>query len=369
MFFRPEITALQGYQPGEQPKEEGVVKLNTNENPYPASDMVYTTLKRQSERKLLARYPDPLATSFRDRAADILDLPGPDWILCGNGADDLLTIVTRALVSPGQYVRLPYPSYILYETLARIQGAKYQEIQFRPADWSLREAFADEAVESLDDLRLVFLPNPNSPSGTVVGKEVIRKLASEISCPLLIDEAYVDFAEEDCLDLVRENEKIMVLRSMSKGYSLAGLRFGFLVAQPHLIEQFLKVKDSYNCDTVSIAAATSAITDQQWREENRRKIIATRQMLTEGMREMGFEVPDSQANFIWNTHPEIKLHPIFQMLRKNHYLTRYMVYSDWGPESTIHGKPTGEGLRISVGTEQQIEQCLALIRKILHKGN
>ena len=124
-----------------------------------------------------------------------------------------------------------------------------------------------------DDLRLVFLANPNSPSGTVVPPEAVLELAERLPCPLLVDEAYADFAETNCLDLVAKNEKIMVSRTLSKSYALAGLRFGYLVAQPQLIEQFVKVKDSYNCDALSIAAATAAIGDQAWLRQTREKIL------------------------------------------------------------------------------------------------
>ena len=190
-----------------------------------------------------------------------------------------MTIVTRAFVGQGQWLRLPYPSYILYQTLAQLQGAHGEEIHFR-ADWTLDDSFA--APRS--DLRLAFLPNPNSPSGTVLSPERVLELADRLPCPLLVDEAYVDFANDHCLRLVAQNEKILVSRSLSKSYALAGLRFGFLVAQPHIIQQLVKVKDSYNCDALSIAGATAAIDDQAWLAETRARIIATRGRLAAGMR-------------------------------------------------------------------------------------
>ena len=154
----------------------------------------------------------------------------PDWILCGNGSDDILTIVTRTFVGQGQLLRLPYPSYVLYRTLAEIQGARCDEVHFTP-EWTLGEAF----VASAPDLRLAFLPNPNSPSGTVLAPGRILELAERLSCPVLVDEAYADFAETNCLGLVKQNPKIMVSRTLSKAYALAGLRFGFVVAQPKII--------------------------------------------------------------------------------------------------------------------------------------
>jgi len=197
----------------------------------------------------LRKYPDPMAEVFRRQAAELWNV-GPDWILGGNGSDDILTIVTRTLVGQGQLLRLPYPSYILYKTLGELQGARSEEIRFN-ADWSLPDEFA----EGCDDLRVVFLANPNSPSGTVVSPQKILEIAERLPCPLLVDEAYVDFAEVNCMSLVAKCEKIMVSRTLSKSYALAGLRFGYIVAQPQIIEQLVKVKDSYNCDALAIAVS------------------------------------------------------------------------------------------------------------------
>jgi histidinol-phosphate aminotransferase len=203
-------------------------------------------------------------------------------------------------------------------------------------------------------LRLAFLPNPNSPSGTVLSPERVAELAEALPCPLLVDEAYADFAETNCLELVRRSEKILVARTLSKSYALAGLRFGFLVAQPRVIEQLAKVKDSYNCDALSIAGATAAIDDQAWLSENRRKVLATRARLLTGLRELGFAAVDSLANFVWAPHPSKPVKPMYEALKANRVLVRYMNYADWG-----------DGLRISVGTDDQIDACLALLRTMI----
>jgi histidinol-phosphate aminotransferase len=346
-YFRPEIDAMAGYVPGEQPQDGGYIKLNTNENPYPPSPAVHQAVE-ETLRRGLEKYPDPLAGEFRRRAAEVFGLQ-PDWILCGNGSDDILTIATRAFVGQGQLLRLPYPSYVLYTALAQIQGARSQEVRFR-ADWSLPAEFAAAS----DDLQLVFLPSPNSPSGTVIPPEQVLELAQRLPCPLLVDEAYVDFAETNCLELVARCEKILVSRSLSKSYALAGVRFGFVVAQPQIIAGLRKVKDSYNCDALSIAAATAAVGDQAWLGENRAKILATRRRLVAGMRELGFTTVDSQANFTWNTHPELPAKPLYERLKQDRILVRYMDYPGWG-----------DGLRISVGTDHQIEACLERLKAIV----
>ncbi len=345
-YFRPEIDAMTGYTPGEQPQAGKFIKLNTNENPYPPSPAVARAIAAVVERGL-SRYPDPLATGFRERAADVLGV-APDWILCGNGSDEILSIVTRAFVGQGELLRYAYPSYILYRTLAQIQGAKTDEVLFE-RDWTLSERFAAPPSGG-PPLRLAFLTNPNSPSGTVVSRDRVLELAERLPCPLLVDEAYADFADEDCLSLVAENEKIMVARSLSKSYSLAGLRFGFLVAQPQVIKGLTKIKDSYNCDAMSIAAATAAIDDQAWRANNRARILATRDELTEGMRGLGFDVVPSQANFVWCTHADRQLKPLYEKLKAGRILVRYMDYAGWD-----------DGLRISVGTDEQVDACLQIV--------
>ena len=345
IFIRPEIAAMGGYVPGEQPRAEKTVKLNTNENPYRASDKVYAAIRQAAENGL-SRYPDPVATIVRETVAQKFHID-PRSVLCGNGSDDLLTILTRTFVGSGELLRLPYPTYILYRSLAEIQGAVSEIVPFH-ADWSLPDEFFANPIAQ--KLRLVFLPNPNSPSGTVIPSRRILEIAEKLPCPLVVDEAYADFADEHCIGLVSQCEKIIVCRTLSKAYALAGLRFGYLVAQPHLVEQMMKVKDSYNCDSLSIAAAAAAIADNDWHQENRRKLLATKERLIKRMRTLGFEVPESSANFTWNTRQDQPVKPIYEHLKQHGILVRYMDYPGWG-----------DGLRISVGTDEQTDRCVDLI--------
>lgn len=345
--FRPNIDAMAGYVPGEQPTSTKVIKLNTNENPYRQSPAVDRAIQAALARGL-QRYPDTKANAFRDRAAQLYGLER-DWLLCGNGSDDILTICTRAFVGQGQLIRLSYPSYIFYKTLAEIQGARSEEVCFRP-DWSLPDEFAEAAP----DLRLVYLTNPNSPSGTVVPTEQVLELAERLPCPLVVDEAYADFADGNCIELLRQSDKILITRTLSKSYALAGMRFGFVMAQPHVIEGLMKVKDPANCDSLAIAAATAAIDDQAWLNETRGKVLATRRRLTDAMRQLGFAPVESQANFVWCPHPTRPVKPLFESLRTNQILVRYMDYPGWG-----------DGLRISVGSDEQIDALLAVLRTLL----
>jgi histidinol-phosphate aminotransferase len=346
-LVRPDIAALAGYVPGEQPQGGDWIKLNTNENPYPPSPAVARAIAAAAAGRTLAKYPDPLATAFRERAGEVLGVD-PDWIICGNGSDDLLTILVRTFVGAGEWLRMPYPSYILYRTLAGIQGASCDEVHYR-RDWSLGDDFAAPR----DGLRLAIVANPNSPSGTLLPPQRLAELAERMPCAFVVDEAYGDFADTNCLDLVRKNERVIVTRSFSKSYALAGLRFGFAVAQPQVIEQLQKVKDSYNCDTLSIVAATAAIDDQAWLADNRAKIIATRRRLTDALRALGYEAIESQANFVWCTHPERPHKPVYEALKAAGILIRYMNYAGWG-----------DGLRITVGTDAEIDAFLARMRTL-----
>lgn len=345
--FRTCIRDMEGYVSGEQPPAGKFIKLNTNENPYPPSPKVSLAIQEAAMRGLHL-YPDPNATPFRLRAADLWGLT-PDHFLCGNGSDDLLTIITRSFVGEGEKLRMPFPSYVLYRSLADLQNGFAEEIPFQP-DFRLSPEFG--AIQP--KTKLIFLPNPNSPSGTRISKAELQALVSQLKCPIVIDEAYVDFATEDSIDLVREFSHVIITRTLSKSYALAGLRFGFAIAHPEVVRMLKKVKDSYNCDSLSIAAATAAIDDQAWLAENRSKIISTRSKMTERLRLAGFTVIDSEANFVWCTWPGRSLKPLYEHCKSQRVLVRYMNYAGWG-----------EGLRISVGTDSQVDAALTILESSL----
>lgn len=349
-MFRPEVVAMSPYIPGEQPQTGKAIKLNTNENPYPPSPKVAEAITGAASR--LERYPDPLGTAFRIAAAGVLKVD-PDMILCGNGSDDCLTILTRAFVGPGQKIRFPSPSYVLYRTLAELQGARFEEVSLT-SDFELSEDF----FQTSEDLRLVYIPNPNSPTGTLLTHKQILRLADELSCPVVVDEAYVDFAPTSAVSLVAENPKIIVTRTLSKSYALAGLRFGYLVANPEIVSMLRKVKDSYNTDMLSISGATAAISDQLWLKENVAKVVRTREHMTSELRSLGFSVIDSHANFVWCTHTKHAAKPIYEELKRRGILVRYMNYPSWM-----------DGLRISVGTDEQVAALMLILKEIVDGGH
>jgi histidinol-phosphate aminotransferase len=343
--IRPNIRAMAGYTPGEQPRDGEYLKLNTNENPYPPSPRVFEAIQRALTGDRLRKYPDPLGHAFRQVAGYVLGVD-PDGILIGNGSDDVLTVITRSFVPEGGLIVSPTPSYLLYQTLAEIQGARYQAIPFT-ADWQWPASISP-------DTNIAFIANPNSPSGTMLSPESLAAWHARNPIPLVIDEAYGDFADTHCLPLTRTSDRVIVTRSLSKSYSLAGIRFGFAVADPALIRHFYKVKDSYNCDVLSLAAATAALEDQEYMHNTRTKIVTTRARLTDAMRQLGFAVCDSQANFVWCRRADRPVKPIYEELKRRKILVRYMNYEGYG-----------DGLRITVGTDAEVEDLLEELQTIV----
>ncbi len=346
-LFLPHIEAMSGYVPGEQPRGGTLIKLNTNENPYPPSPRALTALVAAAGEGL-KRYPDPLGTVLRTAVARKHGVD-PSMVLAGNGSDDLLTIVTRAFVGPGDVAVYPEPSYILYQTLLEIQNARAAVASFRD-DWTLdADAFATVARGA----RLVFLANPNSPSGTTLSPAQVAAIAARLDCPLVVDEAYADFAETDCVALVREYPHVIITRSFSKGYGLAGLRLGYLIARAEVVEGLTKVKDSYNCDALALAAGAAALDDQPYLATTRARILATRRRLADALPALGPAVPASAANFVW-WPLGAAAEPTYRTLKDRGILVRLMRYP---------GRP--DGLRITVGTDDEIDQLLAELRQIM----
>lgn len=344
-FLRSSIAQMAGYVPGEQPRDGEYIKLNTNENPYPPSPKALAALEPFVRGDRLRKYPDPMGTAFRQTAARVLGVD-PDAILIGNGSDDVLTILTRAFVPEGGLVVSPTPSYLLYRSLAEIQGARFESVPFTK-EWSLPSPWP------IPHANLTFVPNPNSPTGTLVPLDALERLAGELRGPLIIDEAYVDFAETHALSLYGL-KNVVVTRSFSKSYALAGLRFGFAVAGQELIREFNKVKDSYNCDSLSLACAAAALEDQDYLRSIRERVLRTRQRLESELRGLGFDVLPSQANFVWARRHDRPVRPVFEELKRRKILVRYMNYEGFG-----------DGLRISVGSDAEIDALLKELRSLV----
>ncbi|OHB59594.1 MAG: histidinol-phosphate transaminase [Planctomycetes bacterium RBG_13_44_8b] len=349
-YFRENIDKMIGYEPGFQPSDANVVKLNTNENPYPPSEKVTEAIQNTTAHHL-RKYPQPTADTFRQAAAKVLNVK-PENIICTNGGDDLLKITMRAFCDANHAVAYPTPTYSLYPVLAQIQNCPFIEIPF-DEEFNLPGRLASIGAA------LIIVCNPNAPSGTFIPKKEIIQLAKELEgkSVLLIDEAYVDFAEDNCLELAGKFDNVIILRSMSKGYSLAGMRFGFGVANEDLIKGLLKVKDSYNVNAVSIAAATAALEDRQYFKNNIQKIKIDRQILTEELTKLGFAVLASYANFVLAKPAKMRAIEVYEKLKERNIYVRYWAYPD------IKDK-----LRITVGTSEQNQILIKALKEILAEG-
>jgi len=359
-YFRENVEKARAYEPGFQPpfllsQESRGVKLNTNENPYPPSPAVLKALA-EIKPEQLRRYPDPMGNAFRKAAAEVNSVE-PDNIMCCNGGDELLRTAFEAFCDENRPVAYPVPSYSLFPVLAKIQNCKAIEIPF-DSEFNLPAKLASTGAA------LTIVCNPNAPSGTFIGVEELASLADDLSGVLLIDEAYVDFAESNCSSLVKDFDNVIILRSMSKGYSLAGLRFGYAIARPDLIAGLLKIKDSYNVDAVAIALATAAIKDQQYFKENVEKVKAERARLIEQLRNLGLDVPDSFANFVLakcknrlvRAEPAVarKAAEVYEKLTQQNIYVRYFNYPR-----------LKDKLRISIGTAEQNDVLISALKEIL----
>lgn len=348
-YFRKAIEKMEGYTPGEQPQTAGFVKLNTNENPYPPSPRVGEAVHR--ELGALRLYPDPLAERLRGQAARAYGCDREN-ILAGNGSDDLLTVIVRAIIGRGDRVLIPLPTYSLYETLVSIQEGRLVTVPFQD-DFSLPPEFFQRRAH------LVFLSNPNSPSGTVIPIQQIERLLAREDSVVVVDEAYIDFADHDgftALPLIRSHPNLIVLRTLSKSYALAGMRVGLAFAQKEMIRGLLKVKDSYNLDRLSIVAGEAALRDVAWMKQQVEKIRRTRRFLIQHLRKLGFEVPPSQSNFVFARRAGEDLRALYLALKKRKILVRYF--------DTVY---TRDALRITVGKDREVRILLNALRDILSR--
>jgi len=346
-YFRDNIEKLAAYVPGEQPAAgEKVIKLNTNENPYPPSPAAMKVL-RELDGDLLRRYPHPFAMKFRETAARVLGV-GAEYVLVGNGSDELLSMIMRAMAEPGRRVVYAMPTYVLYRTLAEIQAAEIVEVPY-DEQYNLP---VDALAAAGGAVTLVC--TPNSPSGTVAPTAQLKELAGRLKGVLVIDEAYTDFADENALELVGRCPNVVVLRTLSKGYSLAGLRVGFAVGKPDLLKGLAKVKDSYNVDAVACAVAAAAVEDQAHKTANVEKVKASRGKLAADLVKLGFKVWPSQANFMLVRPTDGNAERLYRELKDRRILVRYF------KEPRLEDK-----LRISVGTDDQNAALVKAIAELI----
>lgn len=348
-MFRDAILNMAPYMPGEQPQPgERLIKLNTNENPYPPSPRIRAAIIKALQGDALRLYPRPMADDFIEAASRYYGFP-KEMILAGNGSDELLGMLFRAVVDHRDSVAYPVPTYSLYDTLAAIESARVTPIEMGrdfafPAD-RLARAKA----------RLTIVCNPNSPTGTEIPVKLLSELAARLSPYLLaIDEAYADFAGRHAMALVRKHANVVVLRTLSKSHSLAGMRLGLCFARRAVIQQLLKVKDSYNLSRVAQAAGAAALRNSDWAARNAGRIARTRVETVHALHAIGFEVPPSSANFVLARLTGHDLSDLAAELRRRGILIRHF------PTPLLY-----DCLRISIGKPAEMKVLLRHLKQLV----
>ena len=339
MLITESVRRLEAYTPGEQPKAKNVVKLNTNENPYPPSPKCAAVLKN-FDLDRLRRYPDPVFTELR---AELAKLNGckPENIFVGNGSDEVLSVAAKTFVEDDEAIGSLDPSYSLYKTLADIRNVPWVGVEV-------------SGIRKFDDpkVALFLWTNPNAPTGVFAPKKQIAAFAKKFKGVVIVDEAYADFAKENCMDMAvkRGNANLMVMRTFSKSYSLAGLRVGYCVGPVELIDAMYKVKDSYNIDALAQAVALAAVKDQRWMLKNTAKVVKTRTWFAAELEKRGWDVLPSEANFVFAKPPAGNAAEIFTALKKRNVFVRY-----------FSAPKTAERIRITIGTDAQMKTLLKYI--------
>ena len=351
MMIARHIRKLAAYVPGEQPKATDVVKLNTNENPYPPSPACAEVLK-SFDLDRLRRYPDPVFSDLRDALAR-LNGTTPDRVFVGNGSDEILSLAAKAFVEDAEAIGSLDPSYSLYKTLAAIRNVKWlgRETE-RPAASrpSSPTTLAPLIAHAPSAVSLFLLTNPNAPTGEFREPADVAAFARKFQGVVLVDEAYADFARANCMALATapRNRNVLVMRTFSKSYSLAGLRVGYCVGPKPLIDALYRIKDSYNVDAVAQAVALAAVKDQLWMKANVAKVVKTRAWFADALATRGWDVIPSEANFVFARPPRPqKAASLFAALKAKNVFVRY-----------FKGPKTGDRLRITIGTDAEMKRLL-----------
>jgi histidinol-phosphate aminotransferase len=347
-FWSSVVHGLSPYVPGEQPKLDNLIKLNTNENPYPPSPHALAAISAASDR--LRLYPDPSASVLRETIAAHYNV-APDQVFAGNGSDEVLGHTFQGLLKHDAPLLFPDITYSFFPVWSQLYGISHEAV---PLDADLRVQIADYRRPC----GAVILPNPNAPTGIALSRDAIERLVTEHpDQPVVIDEAYVDFGADSAVPLVARHDNLLVVQTLSKSRALAGLRVGFAIGQRPLIEALERVKDSFNSyplDSLAMAGAVAAIKDDAWFAETRARIIASRETLTRGLTGLGFEVLPSAANFVFARHPKHSGANLAARLRSHGILVR------------LFQKPRiADFLRITIGTDDECARLLALAASLI----
>ena len=339
---------MNGYVPGFQPDDAALwIKLNTNENPYPPSPNVVEAILAEvgTNGATLRTYPSASSIKLREAAAELYGFD-PSWIIMANGSDEVLNNLIRACAGQDQDIAYVHPSYSYYSTLAEIQGAHV-------CTFDLTDSFKIDAFPEFYHGRVFFLTTPNSPLGFAFPPSYIEELAQKCGGLLVIDEAYADFADWNALELVKKYENVVVTRTLSKSYALAGMRLGLAIARPEIIAALDKIRDHYNLDRLAQAACVAALKDQAYFSASCSRIIATRQWFTSELSAIGYSVIPSQGNFVFASPPDKNGRRVYDALFERKILVRLL--SD---------PLLAHGLRISIGTREEMEKTFSALSEI-----
>ena len=354
---RPLVRALHPYVPGEQPKIKGLIKLNTNENPYPPSPRVLRTVQAAVDGRLRL-YPNPSAERLREKLAK-LHRCQPENIIVGNGSDEVLMLAVKGFVEPAAksakgIVQYFIPSYSLYPVLAEIHGASTNAVPLH-ADFSLPDVVELKRRRQWDlHAALTLITTPNAPSGRGYSTKELEALCLAQRGVVVLDEAYVNFAKEDAMKLALKYPHVLVARTFSKAYSLCFQRVGYFVGHVELIGALHKIRDSYNVNGLGQIAAEATLDDLAYYRANFRRIIATRSGLDHELTKLGFQVLPSQTNFILARPPQFAAAVWLEKLRAEKILVRWFP----APEVRVY-------LRITIGTPAESAALVSAARKIL----
>ena len=342
-YIKNSLKSFVAYIPGEQPQKSGWIKLNTNENPYPPSPKVVKALQRAASDPLNL-YPDPVCLELRKTISRLYKVH-VDQIFVGNGSDEVLRVILGTFLNKGEKVLFPYPSYPLYQVLAEIQSGTTQQIPLTD-DYDLPDWKKEWQG------KILFIANPNSPTGGLFSNKKISQICNNFKGLVVLDEAYVDFADSSGLPLLSKHKNIIVSRTVSKSYSLAGMRVGFALASKEIISSLYLVKDSYNVNRLSQVAAKAALEDRTYFQKSRALIIKTRIRLIKELDNLGFHTYHSDANFIFTSPPNKDGKALYQVLKNKKILVRY-----WDKPRLRHA------VRITIGTDKEINRLIGEIRR------
>jgi len=348
-FWSEIVSELTPYVPGEQPRDQNIIKLNTNENPYGPSPAALAAIRAESQ-DTLRLYPDPQALTLKQALAKAHNLE-PDRVFVGNGSDEVLAHIFNGLLKHPKPILFPDISYSFYPVYCKLYG-----VEFKPV--ALNEDFEIDLDEYDRDNGGIIFPNPNAPTGLSVTRAALKNLLERNRrSVVVVDEAYSAFADDSFVDLINDYPNLLIVQTLSKSHALAGLRVGFAFASPRLIEALERIKNSFNSypiDRLALAGASAAVEDEAYFRTIRDRVIETRTRTIKNLKDLDFDVLPSQTNFVFVTHGRMAASNIAQALRQRSIIVRHFDHPR-----------TANYLRITIGTDQEIDALIGALREIL----